>query len=688
MKNQTVKINQIIAVLQIVGLMLSQNVLAADQMTALNNKQQISVVSPFQSVENPSEETMMNDVDPAASFEDVGALQPADTTLEIPTGTFLSGQCTQPDSGYLTCIGLIGTEDGVREIRRYNGSDDEGLIIYDLARDTQQFISGPGVSDPTLIVNESSDGKYLVVAYEFNGGPVIQVIELLSMSLVGSVRLPDYLNGASRIDEIHNIGSGQFSIHTHGVFRVRDMPAVRRTFNLAIRPDGHLDLGEVLPEGWTRAISNNNFAFQIVPVWSFLGKGLRLLDLKTGVEQTLAAYAIESYGDNIFKVYDVSPDGQFVVFADKNGSEARLQRIDNPASKISILMDYGLNKIEWTGTGSAASVVLTNLGGSQKVTVNLSGITYDTQKNMSLTITKQDFLFKFQESLSYVNGVLAGKQFTRYGSDGVIASVVNSTFYSNGKVKETWDYRYTKGVATVLYFKQYDSAGMILKAITQNLFANGKVSEAWDSRYTSGIATVMYYAQYDSAGTVLRATSQNLFANGKVSDTWDHRYTNGVITVMYYAQYDSAGTVILKATTQNLFANGKVSESWDLRYVNGVASTLYYGAYDSNGTVLRALTQTYYANGKIGESWDYCYRNGVVALLYYGQYAANGTILRAINQTFHSNGKVYQSWDYRYTNGVVSALYYALYDVFGKMRTYLWQTYYYGWLTGSGVYYW
>lgn len=132
-----------------------------------------------------------------------------------------------------------------------------------------------------------------------------------------------------------------------------------------------------VPEGWTRAASNENFAFERRrDANSAHTLNLKLRDLRTGQIQTLASASIKTYGDGIFKVHDVSPDGTHVVFSNVSGN-AQIQKINNAAVRITVPIEYGLKKIGWSTLPNGDPSV--ELYSSLRYTVNLR--TFQTVDN-------------------------------------------------------------------------------------------------------------------------------------------------------------------------------------------------------------------------------------------------------------------------------------------------------------------
>ena len=107
-----------------------------------------------------------------------------------------------------------------------------------------------------------------------------------------------------------------------------------------------------VPTGWTRANSNSDFAFRVFqyrinvnPRSSVIIEHLNLMDLRTGQTQVLATGKVLPGKESIFKVYDVSPDGEYVVFSTAP-LITRIQKVNDPNTNRSFIV--GLKKITWT----------------------------------------------------------------------------------------------------------------------------------------------------------------------------------------------------------------------------------------------------------------------------------------------------------------------------------------------------
>lgn len=98
---------------------------------------------------------------------------------------------------------------------------------------------------------------------------------------------------------------------------------------------------------------------------------LHLANLINGETQILATASLESYGDQVFNIRDVSPDGTYAVFR-VPGNGARVQRIDNPNIKRDVLIQYGINEIAWGKLPSGDHVaILKELNPQDIALVNL-----------------------------------------------------------------------------------------------------------------------------------------------------------------------------------------------------------------------------------------------------------------------------------------------------------------------------
>ncbi len=357
MRKQTLKINQILAAFQIAGIVFSQNVFAADLMLVSN--QPVAVVSAT-----------------TAATSTAAAPIPADPLADHP----LSAATMPPlPAGYTRAASNINFAFQVKSTGTYGKS----LVLRDLRTNVEQTLAGYSIEtygeNIFKVYDVSPDGQFVVFADKSGDEARLQRIDnpasKISVNMAGTGGLGAIewagTGSASTVILTNLVGSQSQNV----LVGSQKVTVLLSTFTVI--PN--------LPAGYVRAESNVNFAFQVDTLNTYLYR-LKLMDLRTGQIQILATSSLESYGDKVFKVRDVSPSGEFVVFADKGGSEARLQRIDNPASKISVSMagTGGLGAIEWAGTGSASTVILTNLigsqsqnvlVGSQKVTVLLSTFT-------------------------------------------------------------------------------------------------------------------------------------------------------------------------------------------------------------------------------------------------------------------------------------------------------------------------
>ncbi len=109
---------------------------------------------------------------------------------------------------------------------------------------------------------------------------------------------------------------------------------------------------------WTFAKSNSNFIFSGAGDENPNTRGLILRNLTTGDTQTLASYQVGIFGDNVFRVNDVSPTGDFVAF--DNGRGASIQKINSPSQKLVVGLEYGLTSITWTTLSGHSAAVLNN----------------------------------------------------------------------------------------------------------------------------------------------------------------------------------------------------------------------------------------------------------------------------------------------------------------------------------------
>ncbi|OQA56262.1 MAG: hypothetical protein BWY42_01096 [Candidatus Omnitrophica bacterium ADurb.Bin277] len=105
-----------------------------------------------------------------------------------------------------------------------------------------------------------------------------------------------------------------------------------------------------VPAGWTRASSNENYAFQQSGGTS---RTLSLMDLRTGQVQVLVTVDLAmTHPDHISQVYDVSEDGTTVIFGvtrawSSIGGETYVQRITDASSRLTLAGN--LESIEMDG---------------------------------------------------------------------------------------------------------------------------------------------------------------------------------------------------------------------------------------------------------------------------------------------------------------------------------------------------
>ncbi len=131
-----------------------------------------------------------------------------------------------------------------------------------------------------------------------------------------------------------------------------------------------LQIAEVLekglppvPEGWTRAASNPNFAFQAGVEYYYSGVPfytINLLNLTTGEKQVLTKLFTEYYQRP--EVYDVSPDGTTVIYdiisiprTTTSFRTVYIQRIKDPTQQVAI--DGELQSIAFDSKGNVNIVI-------------------------------------------------------------------------------------------------------------------------------------------------------------------------------------------------------------------------------------------------------------------------------------------------------------------------------------------
>ncbi len=266
----------------------------------------------------------------------------------LEMGEFLEGKCTQPEQyaqqASTSCVGVAITSGGLREIHSYNSRGNRGLSIYDIERGTASSFGLQGYGAITA-ANFSKDGKYLAASSGMNA---IRVIDLVGNKNVGGLLISVWPGledpGVPTIDRIQSLGANSFSIHTND----SRGPSVvlGRTFDLVISTNGQLQLNSGLPDGWTRAASNPNYALKLET--SGLSQTLYLKNLQTWVDQTLInAWGGGQYPLRIVSAYDVSSDGLAVIYGTTQPADIYVQSITTPIKKVRLPGE--LKSVEFLG---------------------------------------------------------------------------------------------------------------------------------------------------------------------------------------------------------------------------------------------------------------------------------------------------------------------------------------------------
>ena len=227
------------------------------------------------------------------------------------------------------------TPEGLKEIY-WIRDDDLSLGVYDPVSMTwfADYPVNGFVPNPSLV---SSDGKYLAVLH--NSDRDITVVSLYGSPSAHTVVLPPLI--AAAYPTVHFINSRQLHVTYHD--------GSDRLFLVTIQPDGSLKMTPIVPEGWTRAASNENYAFKMTyheePQPSLPGRGvLQVMDLRNGQITTVSLYGNDHL--QIWNHYDISSDdvpGGAVLFYEiampvSGGSNAAIgydnivvaQRLNNP----------------------------------------------------------------------------------------------------------------------------------------------------------------------------------------------------------------------------------------------------------------------------------------------------------------------------------------------------------------------
>ncbi|HTL47988.1 MAG TPA: hypothetical protein VL688_08030 [Verrucomicrobiae bacterium] len=278
-------------------------------------------------------------------------------------------------------VRLVNTAHGELQIYHNSQRSNDSLVVFNARTGYVQVDSAQGFpfvgEGEEAAVAFSPSGNQIAIAGGVNRVYFIPYKEFAQTGTVDLVNLP--LNSqtgrtqrAVKItfeSETVAIVETKATITTPQGVVTGEMPGDKFKIDLGTHPATVTRISG-LPAGYTLAPSNANFAFRTDVLNGYLLR-LFLLDVRTGQEQQLATASIESYGDQVFKVHDVSPQGDFAAFGIA-GSNARVQKISNAAQGISVPITYGLNTITWTTLpGGDRAVVLASPNPAINKTVNL-----------------------------------------------------------------------------------------------------------------------------------------------------------------------------------------------------------------------------------------------------------------------------------------------------------------------------
>ncbi len=261
---------------------------AAELMMGANGQVQ-SVISPDQV---PTGDALPAEQAPEDSFEAEGALSaPNAEPAALQVGEFQAGGCSQPtystSDSSTSCLGVIQTAAGLREIHKYNSRGNTGITIYNLENGESQSFDLPahgniGASSFT------SGGKYLALEHSFNQ---VSVVSLHDLKLTGTASVPEWSgaepHGVPTVDHIESVGGDQFLIRTNDS-AVPSSVVLQRNFNMTISPNGSLDLKFVssnvsVSSGSDVRIDNDlPYASQLVYHWYSNNWTLYVYDIRGG----------------------------------------------------------------------------------------------------------------------------------------------------------------------------------------------------------------------------------------------------------------------------------------------------------------------------------------------------------------------------------------------------------------------
>lgn len=268
---------------------------AAELMMGANGQVQ-PVISPDQV---PTGDSLPVDQTPEDLFE-AGALSaPAAEPEALQVGEFMSGGCAQPthstSASSTSCVGVIETSVGTREIHAYNSHGNTGITIYKEDGTSASFdLPSHGLIQANHFTN---DGKYLAVAHSTNK---VSVISLHALEMTGTLSVPEWPgsepHGTPTVDSIERVSENQFFVHTNDS-AIPGSLVLSRTFDLKINPNESLDLSFVssnvsVHSGPNVRIDNDRpYATQLVHHWYSNNWTLYVYDIRGGADNAKLIYS-------------------------------------------------------------------------------------------------------------------------------------------------------------------------------------------------------------------------------------------------------------------------------------------------------------------------------------------------------------------------------------------------------------
>lgn len=331
-------------------------------------------------------------------------------------------------------------------------------------------------------------------------------------------------------------------------------------------PDIHLEISDVIfvteeppvPEGWTRAASNPNYAFRIKPTQFLSNYTLLLIDLRKPEEEILVGGG--SQVRHLATIYDVSPDGKVVAVAYHESGPVVGQLSHISFYSLENLMSG--NQTSLTGIQPANAKSIKFVDDYVIVTARVRGPNYNGGTNNE---TRE------QVYIGSLADILAGKPpvpaqtIISYGLGSVV-----KTELSNGNQKDEIVFLIQPGEVRLLSktSREYDANGIVTRQVMETYHPNGKVNLSTETLYQNGKLSQSRSQNFDIDG-VLMALRVN---------TYD---TNGNLQALHYADYE----------------NGKLKRSG-------------YVYFDSQGNLMNSVVSTYHSNGKLKTYDSYTYLNG------------------------------------------------------------------------------